>query len=66
MPAGPDLINQVASVLTAIPTPTVEIWNRLPGAYSLRAVRYALTALKKQKRAKVKQRRGHYVAMELE
>lgn len=58
MPAGASLINQVASVLPDHPggavTATV-IRNRLPGAYSVRAVRYAIAALVREGRA---QRRG--------
>jgi hypothetical protein len=47
MPAGPALINAVASVLTDEPATPDTIRCRLPGAYSSRAVRYAIAALVK-------------------
>jgi hypothetical protein len=50
MPAGPVLIQAVASVLTDEPTTAREIRAKLPGLYSTRAVRYALSALVKQGR----------------
>lgn len=64
MPAGIYLVNQVAAVLTDVPTSTLDIRNRLAGTYSVRAVRYALTTLVKTNRAQLKSRRGYYIAMQ--
>ena len=61
MPAGPQLIKAVESVLTDIPKTTIEIRNSLVGHYSLRAIRYALKALAIDNKAKVKRKRGYYV-----
>jgi hypothetical protein len=62
MPAGPALINAVESVLTDVPATQHTIRCRLPGAYSPRAVRYAIAALVKEGKAKRKGHRGYYVA----
>lgn len=62
MPVGKFLIDQVAAVLGDEPAHIIQIRGRLVGTYSSRAIRYAMQALVKQGRAKVKWKRGHYVA----
>ena len=62
MPAGPDLINAVESVLTDVPATQHTIRSRLVAASSSRAVRYAIAALVKEGKAKRKGHRGYYVA----
>lgn len=62
MPVGKAFVNQVAAVLTDVPSNSIEIKNRLVGTYSARAVRYALTELVKSDRALRKGTKGKYVS----
>ena len=64
MPAGPQLIEAVASVLNADGRTPRHIQNKLAGHYSLRAIRYAVVELIKAGRATRKGQQGPVYAVE--
>lgn len=62
---SPSLINAVAAVMTKEPSTALQLRNRLVGTYTTRAVRYAVTELIKQGRAKRIYERGPIVAIDV-